>query len=59
MKIGVEHVAYPMCCNQCGKNWLACVEATSIEWSEDNIEYHHGDLLECPDCGHWNEIDRE
>ena len=59
MKVGQENVAYPMECDSCGRKWLAMVEASRIEWGDGNVELHHGDLLECPECGHWTEIVRE
>lgn len=59
MTVGVENVAYPMECDKCGRKWLAVVEASKIEWTEFHVELHHGDLLECPDCGHWTEIKRD
>jgi hypothetical protein len=59
MNVGQENVAYPMECDQCNFKWLALVEASKIEWSEFHVELHHGDLLECPECGHWTEIKRD
>jgi DNA-directed RNA polymerase subunit RPC12/RpoP len=59
MRVGEENVAYPMKCDHCGRQWLAVVEASKIEWSEFHIELYHNDLLECPDCGGWTEIDRD
>jgi hypothetical protein len=58
MQVGQENVAYPMSCDRCNYQWLALVEASKIEWSEFHVELHHGDMLECPECGHWTEIDR-
>lgn len=59
MKVGTENVAYPMKCEHCSYPWLAVVEAGKIEWSEFHVELHHGDLLECPKCGHWNPIEKD
>ena len=59
MTVSQQNVAYPMKCSKCQHDWLALVEATMIEWSDDDYELHHGDLLECPECGHWNLIDME
>lgn len=46
-------------CKHCGKNWLAVVEASAIAWSDFHVELHHGDMLECPECGQWTEIQRD
>lgn len=59
MRVGTENVAFPMKCENCDKKWLALVEAGKIEWSEFHVELHHGNLLECPKCGHWNDINSE
>jgi hypothetical protein len=59
MTVGTENIAYPMKCEHCNYKWLALIEASKIEWSEFHVELHHGDLLECPECGGWTEINRE
>lgn len=59
MTVGQENVAYPMECSHCGTKWLAVIEASKIEWTEFHVELHHGDLLECHNCGNWTEINRE
>ena len=59
MKVGIHNVAYNMVCENCSKKWLAVIEASRIEWTEFHVELHHGDELECPECGHWTEIVRE
>lgn len=59
MKVGIHNVAYNMECATCGRQWLAVIEASRIEWTEFHIELHHGDSLECPECGNWTEINRE
>jgi DNA-directed RNA polymerase subunit RPC12/RpoP len=58
MNVGQENIAYPMECARCNYQWLALVEASKIEWTEFHVELYHGDLLECPKCGHWTEINR-
>ncbi len=57
MNVGIENVAYNMECDFCGKKWLALVEADRIEWPDGSVEVSHGQLLECPACGKWTEID--
>jgi predicted RNA-binding Zn-ribbon protein involved in translation (DUF1610 family) len=59
MRVSQQNVAYPMECKHCGKNWLAVVEASAIAWSDFHVELHHGDMLECPECGQWTEIQRD
>lgn len=59
MKVGIHNVAYHMECSACSKKWLAVIEASKIEWTEFHVELHHGDMLECPECGSWTEIVRE
>ena len=59
MKVGQENVAYPMSCDRCNYQWLAVVEASKIEWTEFHVELHHGDMLECPECGQRTEINRD
>lgn len=59
MQVGVDDVAYPMTCDHCRFKWMAIVQATVIEWDEDDIELHHGNFLECPECHKWTEIDYE
>lgn len=59
MNVGIENIGYHMECENCGKKWLAVVEASKIEWTEFHVELHHGDELECPECGHYTPINRE
>lgn len=59
MNVGVENVGYHMECDRCNYTWLAVVEASKIEWTEFHVELHHGDELECPECGYYTPINRE
>ena len=60
MKVGQQDVSYPMECMFCGKKWLAVIEAGTIDWENgEEPEIHHGELLECPECGEWTPIENE
>lgn len=59
MNVGIENVGYHMECDRCNYAWLAVVEASKIEWTEFHVELHHGDELECPECGYYTPINRE